>query len=52
VGQIQLLQPFLTLAAAGLLFGESVTGTILIFAVIMVVIVAVGKKMPVTRRAS
>ncbi len=49
VGQIQLLQPFLTLAAAGLLFGESVTGTILVFAVIMVVIVAVGKNMPVAR---
>lgn len=50
VGQVQLLQPFLTLAAAGLLFGESVTGTILVFAVIMVVIVAVGKNMPVTRQ--
>ena len=51
VGQIQLLQPFLTLAAAGLLFGESVTGTILAFAMIMVVIVTVGKNMPVTRGA-
>ena len=49
VSQMQLLQPFLTLVAAGLFFGESVTGTMLIFALVVVAIVAVGKNMPVVR---
>lgn len=51
VSQVQLLQPFLTLIAAELFFGESVTGTMLIFSLVVAVIVAVGKKMPVARGA-
>lgn len=51
VSQMQLLQPFLTLMAAGLFLGESVTGTMLMFALAVVAIVAVGKNMPVVRGA-
>lgn len=50
VSQMQLLQPFLTLMAAGLFFGESVTGTMLIFALVVVAIVAVGKNMSVAHK--
>ena len=47
VGQLQLLQPFLTLAAAALLLGERLTLSTLAFAAVVVAIVALGRKMPV-----
>lgn len=52
VSQLQLLQPFLTLFAAGLLLGERITPLMVAFAVAVVVSVAVGKKMPVQRQIS
>ena len=52
VSQLQLLQPFLTLFAAGLLLGERVTPLMMAFAVAVVASVAVGKKMPVQRQIS
>jgi drug/metabolite transporter (DMT)-like permease len=42
VGQIQLLQPFVALAAAALLLGEQVGWLELVFAALVVGIVAVG----------
>ncbi|ARP91811.1 EamA family transporter [Bordetella genomosp. 9] len=44
VGQVQLLQPFLTVVAAGLLFGETVTWTTLFFAVAVIGILAAGRR--------
>ncbi len=48
VSQIQLLQPFLTLMAAALLLGEHLDGRTLVFATLVVAIVAVSRRMPVT----
>lgn len=50
VGQTQLLQPFVTLAASALLLGESLGWRTLVFAALVVLVVAVGKQMPVSRR--
>lgn len=52
VSQLQLLQPFLTLFAAGLLLGERITPLMVVFAVAVVASVAVGKQMPVQRQLS
>ncbi|MBI1425428.1 MAG: EamA family transporter [Gammaproteobacteria bacterium] len=49
VSQIQLLQPFLTLIAAAVLLGERLDGRTLVFATLVVAILAVGRRMPVTR---
>src|SRR5215510_7054774 len=49
VGQIQLLQPFVALAAAALLLGEQVGWLELVFAAVVVGIVAVGWRMRVVR---
>ncbi|MDH3581630.1 MAG: DMT family transporter [Hyphomicrobiales bacterium] len=49
VGQIQLLQTFVTLAAAALLLGEAVSGLEIGFALIVVVIVAIGRRVRVDR---
>src|SRR5690606_26557476 len=43
VGQIQLLQPFLTVLAAGALFGEHVDAWTLAFALAVIVIIACGR---------
>ena len=43
VGQIQLLQPFFTLAASALLLGEVVTGVTLVFAGAVCAVVAAGR---------
>ena len=51
VGQLQLLQTFVTLGAAALLLGEEVTFIEVGFACLVVAIVAVGRKMHVERRA-
>ena len=48
VGQIQLLQPFVTLFLAATLMGEPVTTEMLIFAVAVVAVVAIGRKARVT----
>jgi drug/metabolite transporter (DMT)-like permease len=49
VSQTQLLQPFLTLGLAVLLLGETITARTLIFAVLVIAVVAVGRRMPVRR---
>jgi drug/metabolite transporter (DMT)-like permease len=49
VGQLQLLQPFLTLAASWALLGEHLTLPMLVFAAAVVATVAIGRRMPVAR---
>jgi drug/metabolite transporter (DMT)-like permease len=51
-GQLQLIQPFVTLAASALILGESVGWRHLIFALIVVALVALGGRMRVTRRGA
>lgn len=49
VGQLQLLQTFVTLAAAALLLGETIGWIEIAFAVLVVAIVATGRRMQVRR---
>jgi len=49
VGQTQLLQPFLSLAGAALLLGEPLEVEQWVFAVAVIVLVALGKTMRVRR---
>ena len=49
VGQIQLLQPFIALAAAALLLGEPIGLLEIVFAVLVVALVALGWHMRVAR---
>jgi drug/metabolite transporter (DMT)-like permease len=49
VGQLQLLQPFMTIAASALLLGEAITASMVAFAAIVVAIVALGRRTPVAR---
>ncbi|HEY1016589.1 MAG TPA: EamA family transporter, partial [Herpetosiphonaceae bacterium] len=49
VGQIQLLQPFLTLAASALLLGEHVTPVTIGFALLVLAVVLAGRKAAVRR---
>ena len=49
VGQIQLLQPFLTLLASAILLGETLEPIALITACLVVASVAVGKKAAIKR---
>lgn len=49
VGQLQLLQPFMTIFASAILLGEAVSVSMVVFAAIVVAIVAVGRAMPVER---
>lgn len=51
VGQLQLLQPFLTIAASAVLVAEPLRAEVLAFALAVVALVALGRRMPV-RRAS
>jgi drug/metabolite transporter (DMT)-like permease len=51
VGQTQLLQPFFTFAGAALLLNEKIDATTLVFAAVVVGLVALGRKMPVKRQA-
>lgn len=44
VGQVQLLQPFLTLIGAYLLLGEPVTFLNMVFALAVLVVVLIGRK--------
>lgn len=50
VGQIQLLQPFLTIFASALLLGEKITFMTVVAAVLVVATVALGKSATVKRR--
>ena len=47
VGQVQLMQPFLSLFGAALLLGEALTWSNCLFALAVIAVVAVGRKMPV-----
>lgn len=49
VGQVQLVQPFLTLLGAALLLGEPLTPSNVAFACAVIAVVAAGRKMPVRR---
>jgi drug/metabolite transporter (DMT)-like permease len=49
VGQVQLLQPFLTLAGSALFLGETLDAPTWAFAIAVVAMVAVGRRMPVAR---
>ena len=44
VGQVQLLQPFLTVVAAALLFGESVEPATFVFAAAVIAVIAGGRR--------
>ncbi|WP_183014799.1 DMT family transporter [Achromobacter sp. UMC46] len=44
VGQVQLLQPFLTVVAAALLFGESVEPSTFVFAAAVIAVIAGGRR--------
>ncbi|AYD63005.1 DMT family transporter [Achromobacter sp. LC458] len=44
VGQVQLLQPFLTVVAAALLFGESVEASTFVFAATVIAVIAGGRR--------
>ena len=49
IGQLQLLQPFVTLVAAAILVGEDITQLQMVFALIVVAIVMAGRKTQVRR---
>jgi drug/metabolite transporter (DMT)-like permease len=49
VGQVQLIQPFLTLLGSALLLGEELVLNNFLFAVAIIGVVALGRKMPVRR---
>ena len=49
VGQVQLLQPFMTLAGAALILDESLTSDHLLFALAVIAVVACGRRMRVAR---
>lgn len=49
VGQVQLMQPFLTLLGAALILGEVLEGRTFLFALAIVAVVAVGRKMVIKR---
>ena len=50
VSQAQLLQPFFTLGASAVLLNERIDATTIAFAVIVVLTVAIGRRMPVHAR--
>lgn len=49
VGQIQLLQPFLTILASAILLGEAIAPLTIIAAAIVVATVAIGRKSAIQR---
>ncbi|MEE8350744.1 MAG: DMT family transporter [Rhodospirillales bacterium] len=49
VGQVQLLQLFMTLAASWLLLGEEIMPSTIVFSMLVVAVVAWGRRMPVSR---
>ena len=52
VGQVQLLQPFVTFLIAIPLLGETVDGSMVAFAVAVAIVVALGRRAAVTRTAA
>jgi drug/metabolite transporter (DMT)-like permease len=51
VGQLQLLQPIITLVASALLLGEHITPAILLVALVVIGAVAVGRRATIARQA-
>jgi drug/metabolite transporter (DMT)-like permease len=51
VGQVQLIQPFLTLLGSMLLLGEQLEINHFVFAFAIIAVVAIGRKMPVKRQS-
>jgi drug/metabolite transporter (DMT)-like permease len=49
VGQVQLLQPFLTLIGAALILGESLDARNILFALAVIGVVAIGRRMSIRR---
>jgi drug/metabolite transporter (DMT)-like permease len=49
VGQVQLLQPFLSLVGAALILGEAISNANLLFAVAVIAVVGAGRRMRVVR---
>jgi drug/metabolite transporter (DMT)-like permease len=49
VGQVQLLQPFLTIIGAMVILGESLQASTLVFALAIIAVVAVGRRMGIRR---
>jgi drug/metabolite transporter (DMT)-like permease len=49
VGQVQLLQPFLTLIGAALIVGESLEARNILFALAVIAVVAIGRHMTIRR---
>jgi drug/metabolite transporter (DMT)-like permease len=49
VGQVQLLQPFLTLAGAALMLGEALEARNVVFAIAVLAIVGIGRRMAISR---
>ena len=49
VGQVQLIQPFLTLLGAGLILGEALEWRTFLFAFAIIAVVAIGRKMAIKR---
>lgn len=50
VGQVQLLQPFMTLVGAALIVGETLDASNLLFASAIIVVVAIGRRMAIKRQ--
>lgn len=50
VGQVQLIQPFLTLLGSALLLGEALEADNFLFALVIIAVVAIGRKMPIGRQ--
>jgi drug/metabolite transporter (DMT)-like permease len=51
VGQVQLMQPFLTLLGAAVVLGETLELQTFLFALAIIAVVAIGRRMPVLRKA-
>ncbi|MES2070603.1 MAG: DMT family transporter [Pseudomonadota bacterium] len=49
VGQVQLIQPFLTLLGAALILGESLSMNNIAFAIAVIVVVGIGRRMNIRR---
>ena len=51
VGQVQLIQPFLTLLGAAVILGELLELRTFLFAIAIIAVVAIGRKMPIRRQS-
>jgi drug/metabolite transporter (DMT)-like permease len=49
VGQVQLIAPFLTLVGAALILGESLKASNILFAIAIIAVVAIGRRMGIKR---